>query len=270
MTERHSSSASFEDVPELARTAWTRLRDELLSILGDELVAIWAYGSVIGSDRPRRPADLDTHVIVRRRPDAPTAQRIDGASQAIAVDAGVDWDTWYIALADARQPDHPPHAFREGRRDTAWALHRAHLLAGRFVHVYGQEPAEILPRPTWPEVEVDLDRELEHIERHNHEGDRDPYEAAYAVLNGSRILHSIGTHNVVLSKREAATWALEYLPERWHPAVRAALRAYDERATPADVELLASEMEQFIAMVRQRLPAAAESARGPRPRWSGY
>ncbi|MDP8928375.1 MAG: hypothetical protein M3O70_07310, partial [Actinomycetota bacterium] len=72
MTQPHSFSVSLDDVPDVARTAWTRLRDELLSILGDELVAIWAYGSVIGSDRPRRPADLDTHVIVRRRPDAHT------------------------------------------------------------------------------------------------------------------------------------------------------------------------------------------------------
>jgi hypothetical protein len=182
----------------------------------------------------------------------------------------VGWDTWCIALEDARLPDQPPHAFREGRRDTAWALHRAHWLAGRVVHVYGPEPADIVPRPSWPEIEVDLDRELEHIERHVLEGDRDPYEAAYAILNGSRILHSIETHNVVLSKREAGTWALEYLPERWHPTVSAALRAYDERATPADVELLANAMAQFVATVRERLSASDKSARHARPRWSGY
>ena len=270
MTERQSSSARFEDVPGVARTAWTRLRDELLYILGDGLVAIWAYGSIIGSDRPRRPADLDTHVVLERRPDAQTAQRIDRAAQAIGAEAGVEWDTWCIALEDARQSTHPPHAFREGRRDTAWALHRAHWLAGRVAHVYGREPAEIVPRPTWAEIEVDLDRELEHIERHVHEGDRDPHEAAYAILNGSRILHSIETHNVVLSKREAGMWALDHLPERWHPAIGAALRAYDERATPADVELLASEMADFIAAVRERLPVSDESPRDGRPRWSGY
>ena len=270
MTDRHTSSVSFEDVPEVARTAWTRLRDELLSILGDGLVAIWGYGSIIGADRPHRPADLDTHVILGDRPSAQTGQRIDGACQAIAAEAGVEWDTWCVALEDARQPGHPPHAFREGRRDTAWALHRAHWLAGRFVNIYGQEPAEVVPTPTWSEIEVDLDRELEHIERHVQEGDTDPYEAAYAILNGSRILHSIETHNVVLSKREAGTWALDYLSERWHPALGAALRAYDERASPADVELLATEMAQFIAAVRERLPLTDESAPEARPRWSGY
>jgi hypothetical protein len=270
MAEPRSSSVRLQHVPAVARTAWTSLRDELLSVLGDELVAIWAYGSVIGADRPRRPADLDTHVILERRPDAQTAQGIDGTFQALAAEAGVEWDAWCIALDDARRPDHPPHAFREGRRDTAWALHRAHWLAGRVVHVYGREPVDIVPTPTWPEIELDLDRELEHIERHVLEGDTEPYEAAYAILNGSRILHSIETHNVVLSKREAGTWALDKIPERWHPAVGAALRAYDERATRADAELLANEMAHFVAMVRERLPGSGESRRHARPRWSGY
>jgi hypothetical protein len=258
---------NLEDVPGAARTAWTRLRDELLGILGDELVAIWAYGSVLGSDRPHRPADLDTHVIVGGPPDVETARRIEKAAQAIAAEAGVELDTWYITLADARRPEHPPHAFREGRRDTAWALHRAHFMAGRFVPVYGQEPAEIVPPPTWPEIEADLDRELEHIERHVHECDTDPYEATYAILNGSRILHSLETRDVALSKREAGAWALEHLPGRWHDAIRAALRAYDERATPAEVELLATEMAPFVAVVRERLPAADRKGL---PRWSGF
>jgi aminoglycoside adenylyltransferase-like protein len=258
------------NLPEVARTAWTRLRDELQSILGDDLVAIWAFGSTIGADRPRRPADLDTHIILRRRPDAETAQRIDDACDAIAGEVGVEWDAWFIALDDARLAERPPHAFREGRRDTAWALHRAHWLAGRFVHIYGQQPAEIVASPTWPEIEVDLDRELEHIERHVAEGDTDPYEAAYAVLNGSRILHAIETHNVVLSKREAGIWALEHVPERWHPGIRAALRAYDEQATPDDLQLLAAEMGAYVATIKERLPRRDQVSGQGLPRWSGY
>ena len=270
MTERGSSNPDLGDVPAAARTAWTSLRDELHAILGDDLVAIWAYGSMIGRDRPDRAADLDTHVILRRRPDEDAARRIDAVSEAISAEAGLAWDAWYIAFEDARGPAHPPHAFREGRRDTAWALHRAQWLAGRVVRVYGRRPGDIVPAPTWPEIEVDLSRELEHIERHVDEGDTDPYEASYAILNGSRILHSIETRDVVLSKREAGAWALGHLPDRWQPAVNAALRAYDERATPADVELLAAEMADFVVTVRERLPATDESTPDARPRWSGY
>jgi hypothetical protein len=269
-TAPDSAGLPLDEVPEGARNAWLRLRDELQAILGEDLVAMWAYGGTIAPERPLRRADLDTHVIVKRRPDERSAQMIDDAHAAIAREHDVEWDAWYIAVQDARRPESPPHAFRDGRRDTAWALHRSHWLAGKYVHLYGLEPAKVVPEPSWPELEADLDRELEHVERHLVEGDTDPYEASYAILNGSRILHSIETRNAALSKRAAGTWALEHLPARWHPAIRAADRAYDGRANNEEVELLAAEMGPFVAMVRERLPA--HDGRSPEaiPRWSGY
>jgi hypothetical protein len=263
-------SFSLEQLPEVAGSAWARLRDELHAILGDDLVAIWAYGGTIGSDRPNRPGDLDTHVIVRRRPDEHAVARIKRALDATVDEGTFEWDTWFIVLGDARRPESPPHAFLAGRRDTAWALHRSHWLAGRYVNVHGPEPAEIVLAPTWSEVELDLDRELEHVERHIREGDTDPYEASYAILNGSRILHTIETRDAVLSKRGAGAWALTHLPDRWHASIGAALRAYDARATAGDAALLASEMAPFVAMVRERLPATERQHDADGPRWSGY
>jgi hypothetical protein len=259
-------SVGVESLPAAARKAWLGLRDELRAILGEDLVAIWAYGSVIGSDRPKRPADLDTHVIVRRAPDATTAE---GIQDAIAGLGEVEFDAWFVTLDDARRAGWPPHAFLEGRRDTSWAVHRAHWLAGRVITLHGPSPRDIVPPPSWPELRADLDRELEHIERHIREGDTDPYEAAYALLNGSRILRSLETEDVVLSKREAGAWALESLPDRWHPALHAALRAYDQQETPQDAALLAAEMAPFVAMVREHLPTA-DSRSSKEPRWSGY
>jgi hypothetical protein len=254
-------------LPPAARDAWLRLRDELLAILGEDLVAIWAYGSVIGADRPTRAADLDTHVIVRYRPDAATARRLD---DAIAGIGGVEFDIWFIGLDDAHRNEEPPHAFREGRRDTSWSIHRAHWLAGRVVTIHGDEPRDVVVAPAWQDVLVELDRELEHVERHVHDGDTDPYEAAYALLNGSRILRTLETRDPVLSKREAGAWALEHLPDRWHPALHAALRAYDERQTSTDVRLLASDMAPFVAMVREHLPPTDGRSADAEPRWSGY
>jgi hypothetical protein len=74
------------------------------------------------------------------------------------------------------------------------------------------------------------------------EGDDDPFEATYAIWNGSRTLHAIGTGNVAISKRSGGMWALEHLPERWHEAIRAAGRAYDAEATPRDAEVLRETM----------------------------
>ena len=135
--------------------------------------------------------------------------------------------------------------------------------------LYGREPAEIVPPPAWSELEVDLDRELEHLEAHVAEGDTDPYEATYAILNGCRILHAVETGDVAISKRAAGQWGLDHLPDRWHPALTAAGRAYDNQASAEDTDLLASEMAPFVAMVRERLPAATPRADHAPPRWSG-
>jgi hypothetical protein len=168
---------------------------------------------------PRRPGDLDTYAVVDRQPNEGTVPRIEEAHATIAREDGVDWDAWYVLADDSRRSEIPRHAFRPGRRDTSWAIHRAHWLAGRYVHLYGREPGVIVPAPTWAELEVDLRRELEHLERHVAEGDNDPFEATYAIFNGSRILHAVETGNVVISKRSAGAWSLEHLPGRWHAAI---------------------------------------------------
>jgi hypothetical protein len=256
--------------PRVARTAWTRLRHELTTILGDDLVAMWAHGGTIAPDGPPRGTDLDTYVILKRRPDQATVQRIEETHDHIGRELDVDWDAWYVLVADARRSDAPRHTYREGRRDTSWAIHRAHWLAGRYVHLYGREPAEIVPPPTWPEIELELRRELEHLERHVVEGDTDPYEATYAILNGSRILHAVETGNPAISKAAAGTWARAHLPARWHAALHAATSAYAGQATPEDEALLAAEMAPFVAIVRDRLPALDEPSVEALPRWSGY
>jgi hypothetical protein len=261
----------LEQLGETARTAWLSLRDELTTILGEDLVAIWAYGGTTAvGDAPRTGADLDTYVILARQPDEETAQRIEATQDAIARELGVEWDSWYVLATDARRPEPPRHVFHADRRDTSWAINRAQWLAGRYALVHGLEPVEIVASPTWAEVEPELSRELEHIERHAAEGDTDPFEATYAILNGSRILHALETGSVAISKRAAGNWALEHLPDRWHAVLRAATRAYDGHGTTDDVQLLAAEMAPFVAFVRDRLPALAGRPADELPRWSGY
>jgi hypothetical protein len=264
-----TASVPLAQLPEPARIAWTGLRNELEAILGEDFVAMWAYGGTVAIGGPPRPADLDTYVIVRRPIDEPTAETIEGVHAIIAEHMGVEWDAWYVLEDEARRPESPSHAYRPDRRDTSWAINRAHWLAGRYVLLHGREPAEIVPPPAWPELEVDLDRELEHLEAHVAAGDTDPYEATYALLNGCRILRALETGDVAISKREAGHWGLEHLPDRWHPVLSAAGRAYDGAASAEDAELLASEMAPFVAMVREHLAPAKPRADHAKPRWSG-
>ncbi|MDQ2673926.1 MAG: DUF4111 domain-containing protein, partial [Chloroflexota bacterium] len=175
----------------------------------------------------------------------------------------------YVLNADARRPDQPRHAFRERSRDTSWAINRAHWLEGRVAVLHGPSPDAVVTPPTPEELQAELSRELEHIERHVVEGDTDPFEATYAVLNGSRILHALRTGRVALSKYAAGAWALEHIPSRWHAALGAAQRAYTGPASDGDVALLAREMAPFVAYVREHLPLREDQV-GELPRWSGY
>lgn len=247
-------SIPIQHVPEVARNAWTRLRGDLVRTLGDDLVAMWAYGGTISAPTGAPLGDLDTFVVVRGPVDTRTARAIEEAQAAITDETGADWDTWYVAEDEARQPAMHRHAWRD-RLNESWAIDRAHWLGGRYVLLYGAEPAEVVPRPSQGELKEALLAEVDHLERHVEAGDTDPYEATYAFLNGSRILRALETGDVVNSKREAGPWALEHLPDRWHAALQAALRAYDHQATPEDEELLAREMAPFVAMVRQHLSA---------------
>jgi hypothetical protein len=256
-------------IPDPARTAWEQLRDRLEKLLGDDLVAMWAHGGTLASKEPR-DADLDTYVILAREPDAATAKAIAQVHDTIESERGVELDAWYITADDAGASAPPPHAIREGRRDTSWAIHRAHWLAGRYWLLHGSPPAEIVAAPAWAEIASELDRELEHLEAHVAEGDTDPYEATYAVLNGSRILHAVETRDVATSKHEAGEWALEHLPYRWHPLLQAALRNYDGKAAPHDDTVLATGMAPFVAMVREHMPHPDGRSSDAAPRFSGY
>ena len=260
----------LDAIPSPARDAWRSLRDELRAILGDGLVAMWALGGTTAVDEPSHAGDLDTYVLLRSRPDEATVGRIEAAEAEIGRDCGVEWDSWYVLADDARGTDPPRHAWREASRDTAWALNRAHVLGGRYVALHGPDPTTLVTPPTREELEVDLSRELEHVERHVLEGDSDPFEASYAFLIGSRIIHSVETGSFAISKRAAGVWALEHLPARWHPALESALRSYLGVATDDDVELLAAEMAPFVAFVRERVPLAEGRPAGEPPRWSGH
>ena len=262
-------NGASDHIPEPARTAWLELRDRLHGLLGDDLVALWAHGGTLASPEPRG-ADLDTYAILARAPDVATATAIEEVHDTIASDLGVEWDAWYVTADEARRSQPPPHAFREGRRDTSWALHRAHWLAGRCWLLHGSPPDQIVAAPAWAEIEMELDRELEHLEAHVVEGDTDPYEATYAILNGSRILHAVETRDVALSKGEAGDRALKNLPDRWHPLLHAALRGYGGEAAPDDDTVLATGMAPFVAMVREKLPHAAGRSSDDAPRFSGY
>lgn len=270
----------IHELPDPAARAAQSFLAELQAVLDKDLLAVWIHGARTFPDRPKALGDLDIDVILahvtptERRysqwRDDPTSRpyRLSEARDAISARHGVELSPSYL-LVDEITASEPPFAFTPRLHHVGWPFERTHFLAGQYVHLHGPAPHQLVSAPTWDEIHHALDREVEHLERHVYEGDHTiPYEAAYAILNGCRILYTLETRSPVISKRSAGTWGLDHLPPIWHAPINAAGRAYDGEANPEDNQLLATTMGQLVAIVRAQLPPTALRPPGP-PRWAG-
>ena len=222
----------LESLPAPVRTAAAALRDQVSAAFGANLHALYLYGAVTFPES-EGTGDLDYHAILTAPPDP--GQRA-GYAAACAVLAHLpgcdDLDGWVIELAQARSSVPPTHLIRADLRDDAWALHRAHWLAGRCVVLHGPSPTSIVAEPGWDELHQGLAAELRFAQAGKHD--------AYAVLNCCRILRSLAEHDVVQSKFGSGWWAIDCLPAEHSRAITAAMNSYSGRATSADAAALAA------------------------------
>ena len=201
----------------------------LTEILGDAIASFFLYGAVAFPRPEGWKIDFDFHVLLHRAPDESERAAITDLYTEVGArsELGRELDGYFVLLTDATGSDPPRHQLDLTIRDEAWALHRAHVLAGRYFLVTGTDPREIVTQPSWAELETALRAEVAFITAH-------PDAPAFGILNGARILYSFATHNVVVSKYEAGQWALDSLPREWHDVVRAALRFYSGAAADGD------------------------------------
>lgn len=226
------------------------LHHSLTAILGDRLASFFLYGAV-AFDRPDRwRIDFDFHVLLHRALDDADRVAIANlyADVGAASELGRDLDGYFVLLDDAARAEPPTHQLDLSVRDDAWALHRAHVLAGRYFLVTGIDPRAIVPPPSWAELETALRDELTFVEEHAE-------APAFGILNGARILLSFETHDVVVSKYQAAQWALESLPGEWHNGVDAAVRFYSRTPAPGDGRVFEECWAPFIAYVKRSIHA---------------
>ena len=255
-------AASFSGRPESAlpgrvQRVCKRLRKALVGRLGGELVALWTYGAATFPDRPARLGDVDTHAILASRPDADAIATIQALHRQLEEEFEMELDSWVVLEADARGSAPPRHLLVPEWVDGAWALHRAHWLAGQYVCLAGAHPHTLVQPPAWDELVAGLHQEVAFCEALVAEGRRDPGHAAYAILNGCRICYSLHHRDVVVSKMASGRWALGSLDTRWHAAIAAALRVYDDASQPGDANELASAMASFVADLRGRIGGSA-------------
>ena len=226
------------------------LRRGLGRILGDSFASLFLYGSLAFPRPEQWLVDVDFHVLVRHPlTDAERAEvRTLYAALANTLELDTELDGYYVLLSEAAHAEPPRHQLDLTMRDEAWALHRAHVLAGRYFVVAGIDPREIVPEPTWAELEAGLRAEMRFVETH-------PTAPAFGILNGARILYSFERRDVVVSKYEAGQWALASLPAEWHAAMHAALRSYEQALAADDALTLEESWAPFVAYVNRSLPA---------------
>jgi len=226
------------------------LRAGLERAVGDALASLFIYGAIAFPRTLTWMIDFDFHVLLHRPLTDAELVAIDDLHRALAAETalGADLDGYYVLLADAPHREPPANETNRSQRDEAWALHRAHVHAGRYLVVCGLDPRPIVPEPTWAELDAALRAELDFVQRH-------PEATAFGILNGARILASYDTSNVVMSKYQAAQWALGALPDEWHSTVRAAVRTYERAPREPDAAALRERWPAFVAYVRASIPA---------------
>ena len=222
--------------------------------LGGGLHALYLYGAVTFPES-EGTGDLDYHAIMSRPVGGPQRAAYEAARGRLADVPGCEeLDGWVISLEEARGIEPPQHLLQPGLRDEAWALHRAHWLAGRCVVLHGPDPGAIVTAPAWAEQLAGLQAELAFLRSVAPEND------AFAVLNACRIMRSVAARDVVQSKFGSAAWALEHLPAELHPAIRAALNAYRGTAAAADARALATARPRIEALASSSLSGSSRAS----------
>jgi hypothetical protein len=209
----------------------------LKAALGDKLYGVYLHGAVAFPETTNT-GDIDFHVILAERLSEGEHSEIKQLHAKLADDfppLGIGMDGYYLLLEDARGTAQPGSQLSPFSVDDAWALHRAHIRAGRCIVLHGPDPNQIYPSATWVELEADLEEQLQYVEAH-----LEVYPA-YCILNLCRLMTSFETHDVVISKAAAAEWARDLFPQ-WQDLIDAALKVYAKEGSSQDEALMKAEV----------------------------
>ena len=212
-----------------------RLHHEAADILGENFVGLYVYGSLAMGGFDPDTSDVDFIVAIRSPLTAEQLNALEALHHRLLKDGG-PWakklEGGYLPLADLRRhnPEAGPFLFiNEGQiyqsgLGSDWAIQRQ-LLRTYPCAIVGPALVDHID-PVSPEQIRDavrlLFREwwLPMLDRPDQLG-REDYRA-FAVLTMCRALRLVATGDMV-SKPEAARWALGAVEPRWHEPIRQAI-----------------------------------------------
>jgi len=215
------------------------------SVLQEKLYAVYIYGAVTFPET-KHTGDVDFHAVLVAPPteeERANLLQLHARLEREVPPVGTDLDGYYVLLDDARRAGRPRHLLFPEIVDESWALHRAHMLAGRVAVLHGPDPRTIFASPTRAELDEALDGEIDYVKRHLAD------YPGYCVLNLCRLLYSWETGDVVTSKAAATAWALERFPA-WRELIALGSLAYAKQATAAGLLALANGLPTFASFAQ--------------------
>jgi predicted nucleotidyltransferase len=229
----------------------------LLRVLGEKLHAAYVYGAAAFNDS-LPTGDIDFHVILNDHLTNTEKKELEDLHKELAEKyppLGEELDGYYILLEDAKKKTPPQSEMWQFATDNAWALHRAHIRAGRYITLHGGDPREIYPPSTWSELEAALLEEIQFVEKH-----LNTYPD-YGILNLCRLLYSFQTKDVVISKANASKWSFAAIPE-WKWLVDLARKSYEGKATTQDRDVMVREARNFYAYATSQIEQFRQNHKG--------
>jgi hypothetical protein len=217
------------------------LLSDVQTVLGNQFVGMYLYGSLASGDFVPQRSDIDFVVVTEGKLPVEMLPALEAMHARIAA-SGLKWaaklEGSYIPQRMLRRydPAAGPYPyinegnFRVGRHGSDWIIQR-HTLREQGIVLAGPAPRTLID-PVQPD---DLRRAvlgflrewwapmLQSPDPRLHGGE---YQA-YAVLTLCRALYTLEYGDIV-SKSVAARWAQEAIDERWRPLIEQALAWPDE------------------------------------------
>jgi len=240
--------------PEYIHDLCQALLEGLQEALAEQLYGVYLFGAVAFPET-QYTGDIDFHVILITPLTEGQHAALVELHERLAREfppLGVGLDGYYLLLEDARERKQPASQLAPFVNDDAWALNRAHILAGRCIILHGPNPSEIYTPPSWLELEADLDEQLQYVEQHLQ------IYPAYCVLNLCRLMYSFGRRDVVVSKTYSGEWALDRF-HKWRHLIKAAQRDYARSTGASDLELMRSEIGEFYQFASDQISTSRKT-----------
>jgi hypothetical protein len=229
---------------------------QMQSILGDKLVGLYAYGSLVTGDFDPEISDLDLFAALRIDLNAEDFTKLETMHNQWAA-AHPEWagrlEIGYLSLHGLQtfrtedspmgniSPGEPFHMIEAGH---LW-LTNWYVVRTNGITLYGPPPQDIIPP-------ISVEEFKEAVKAHvkgwrewiNNVSEQRPAQA-YAILTMCRALYTV-KNGAQASKLKAAEWAANELPE-WSTFIRNAVVWRKTWREPSDGAVTLPETRRFVA-----------------------